>query len=196
VAIDPISIGISILLAIFQKTRDRVEDRLAERFASIVVPDANTQGASEELAVANKNLADALNKIKSGTATPDTQWQAVDGLFTIAKEKPEWLQRTEELLKQYSPPHFDFAKNLSTTLQPAIEQSENAKILLSQVGPKPTQPSTAQLFALPEFKKLDFPEEIKSIEWPQNTKFVWPSPMKLPESPVAFTFPGQLQTQK
>jgi hypothetical protein len=193
--VDPVSIIIGILTSLVTKAADRTTDRLADRIAESLVPDRDPVAASEKLAEANRSLADALNRIKAGSATPDTQWSFIDSMIAKSKEKPDWLKRNEELLKQLDKPKYDFAQQLSTTLQPAIAQSKDAQTILSQVGPEPTKPTAAQLFVLPEFKKLQFPTEIKSLPWPETTKFVWPESMKvkLAELPSEFTFPGQQQ---
>jgi hypothetical protein len=193
--VDPVSIGIAILTSLLTKTADKATDRLADRIAKSIVPDRDPAAASEKLAAANQSLADALNRIKAGNPTADTQWSFIDSMIVKSKEKPDWLKRNEELLKQLDKPKYDFAQQLSTTLQPAIAQSEDARSILSQVGPEPSRPTAAQLFALPEIKKLEFPPEIKSLAWPQTTKFVWPESMKvkIPDLPSEFTFPGQQQ---
>jgi hypothetical protein len=149
--------------------------------------------ASAEQARANQNLADALNRINTPSPSPDARWQAGDAMQSFANKQPDYLGQAQEAIRQLSPPNYDFAMQLQQTVQPAIERSADAQLLLGAVGPKPTEPSSAQLFVLPEINKLSFPNQIETVQWPQTTNFVWPEPMKFPTRPAEFTWPGQAQ---
>jgi hypothetical protein len=150
--------------------------------------------ASEDLARANQALADALNRAKTPSPSPDLLWHVGDAMQSFSSKQPDCLLQAQEALKKFSPPSYNFAQQLQQTIQPAIGRSADAQSLLAAVGPKPTQPSSAQLFVLPKIKKLPFPEPIKTVQWPQTTKFVWPEPIKLPTLPTQFTWPGQEKT--
>jgi len=155
---------------------------------------ADPAKANEDLARANQALADALNRAKTPSPSPDLLWHVGDAMQSFSSKQPDYLLQAQEALKKFSPPSYNFAQQLQQTVQPAIDRSADAKSLLAAVGPKPTQPSSAQLFVLPEIKKLTFPEPIKTVQWPETTKFVWPEPIKLPTLPTQFTWPGQEKT--
>jgi hypothetical protein len=120
--------------------------------------------------------------------------QLGDAMQAYANRQPDYLEQAIEALQNNSPSHYDFAKQLQQTVQPAFEQSPYAQLLLEEVGPAPTQPSAAQPFVLPEIKQQSFPEQIKEVPWPETTPFVWPQStpeFTFPTESSAFTFPGQ-----
>jgi len=144
-----------------------------------------------ELAQANQSLGEALNRINKPTPNVDELWHVGDAMTAVAAKNPDYLAQSEAVLKSFSPTSYDFAKQLQETLHPVITKSPDIQSLLDSIGPKSTQPSSAQPFVLPQIKTVPLPDQIKTVPWPQTTQFVWPAPFSLSTAPGNFQWPGQ-----
>ena len=140
---------------------------------------------SAELAQANQSLADALNRINTPSPSPDALWQAGDAMQWFAKEQPDYLAQAQEAIRDVQPSQLRL-RDAATADSSAGGRAKHAcPVVARSIGPKPTEPSSAQLFALPEINELRFPKQIETVQWPQATKFVWPERIQLPTEPAS-----------
>jgi len=157
-----------------------------------VMTPAQSAPQNPELARANQALADALRQFratsKDTAPDPDTVYSAADAMQVVLRERPDYISQTQQLIKKLDPPKYEFGQAIGTAVAPAIATSQPAQSLLTSIGPGTDEPSTAQMFVMPEVQKLNLPTG--KLPWPtDNTKFVWPTSYQLPSTPSSFSLP-------